>query len=415
MRFAFVACLLVAVAGAWAEDGEEPDGKPPEGRSLSREEAIRLLNGLGAEHHYDRLRHMRRIERCGRLGIVSLSKFWTGTRTSMWGRRLILDWLDKRGRCEEAISLLKEMVRTEEDEFLLRREVKMILLFAKNLKVGRESAETVRELLEWLSERRPEKWIKEQYAQAFKELVEAVINGLLNSGALSGSYPGQFDGIKALGPIAVKTLILMIKERHDYSRYAAQALLDILDPSCKDDVKAILADRALEKVLNAETKQVLMAVLWRLGDRGPLDEYLSGVLKEYAEKPHDVVVISRLIHLYGRAHRYGEAEKYQKALIKEQPSVRTHYYNLACYQSMQGKTDEALKSLEKAFAKGYTSVSNYEWMMRDRELDGVKKDPRFRKLLEKYFKDVLKEREENGEKDENGGENGRKKESPKEE
>ena len=56
------------------------------------------------------------------------------------------------------------------------------------------------------------------------------------------------------------------------------------------------------------------------------------------------------------------------------------YYDLACYQSLQGKKKAALNNLEKAFANGW---SNYNHAKSDSDLDNLRKEKRYLEVLSK--------------------------------
>ncbi|MEJ2205012.1 MAG: tetratricopeptide repeat protein [Gemmatimonadota bacterium] len=55
-------------------------------------------------------------------------------------------------------------------------------------------------------------------------------------------------------------------------------------------------------------------------------------------------------------------------------------YNAACLFSVAGKVDRALECLESAMAVGF---GNREWLTRDPDLDAVRPDPRFRRLMQR--------------------------------
>lgn len=57
-----------------------------------------------------------------------------------------------------------------------------------------------------------------------------------------------------------------------------------------------------------------------------------------------------------------------------------YYYDATCYQALQGKKEEALKSFELAYLNGY---SNYNHILKDTDLDNIRKDKEFQKILAK--------------------------------
>lgn len=65
------------------------------------------------------------------------------------------------------------------------------------------------------------------------------------------------------------------------------------------------------------------------------------------------------------------------------PEDATVRYNLACRYALLKQPDLALVTLRKAIELGY---SDFRYMEEDRDLESIRKDPRFRKLLREYRK-----------------------------
>ncbi len=53
-------------------------------------------------------------------------------------------------------------------------------------------------------------------------------------------------------------------------------------------------------------------------------------------------------------------------------------FNAACLYAKDGKKDDALSLLERAFARGY---GNKEWIEKDPDYDSLRNEPRFKALL----------------------------------
>jgi tetratricopeptide (TPR) repeat protein len=64
-------------------------------------------------------------------------------------------------------------------------------------------------------------------------------------------------------------------------------------------------------------------------------------------------------------------------LLPRDPIVR---YNLACSYSLLGNVDEAIAALEAAISLGYR---DFEFLLRDRDLDPIREDARFKRLVER--------------------------------
>lgn len=81
------------------------------------------------------------------------------------------------------------------------------------------------------------------------------------------------------------------------------------------------------------------------------------------------------------------------SLYKEQPEdiqkdyeqlAGSAYYDIACYQALQGKKKEALKNLENCYKYGW---SNYAHIQTDTDLDGLRKEKKFLEIAAKMKKD----------------------------
>ena len=66
------------------------------------------------------------------------------------------------------------------------------------------------------------------------------------------------------------------------------------------------------------------------------------------------------------------------SLIPNDPDIQ---YNLACRYALLHQPDLALETLGHAVAIGYR---DFRYMIQDRDLESIRKDPRFRKLIRKY-------------------------------
>lgn len=72
-----------------------------------------------------------------------------------------------------------------------------------------------------------------------------------------------------------------------------------------------------------------------------------------------------------------------KRLVSLRPEDPTARYNLACRYALLQQPDLALATLREAIELGYR---DFRHMQEDRDLESIRKDPRFRKLLREYQK-----------------------------
>ena len=78
------------------------------------------------------------------------------------------------------------------------------------------------------------------------------------------------------------------------------------------------------------------------------------------------------------AKEYEQGLEILEATLVDYPENPFLYYNMACCESLMGRKDEALKHLKKALAAHQPFV---ELARDDRDLDPVREDPRFEKLV----------------------------------
>ncbi len=70
-----------------------------------------------------------------------------------------------------------------------------------------------------------------------------------------------------------------------------------------------------------------------------------------------------------------------QVLVQLRPQDPDAHYNLACRYALMLQPDLALETLRQAVTLGY---SDFRYMIQDRDLESLRKDPRFRALLREY-------------------------------
>jgi hypothetical protein len=68
-------------------------------------------------------------------------------------------------------------------------------------------------------------------------------------------------------------------------------------------------------------------------------------------------------------------------LVTVRPTDPTAHYNLACRYALLKQRDKAITTLRRAVELGYR---DFEFMKEDHDLDSIRKDPRFRKLMKEF-------------------------------
>jgi tetratricopeptide (TPR) repeat protein len=101
-----------------------------------------------------------------------------------------------------------------------------------------------------------------------------------------------------------------------------------------------------------------------------------------SDHPDFIDVLIPLGDAYTRRglHQKGLAVDMKLAsLLPDDPVV---FYNLACSHALLGSRRQALAALSRALRLGYR---DREWLERDKDLDGIRHLPAFKKLTGKYF------------------------------
>jgi tetratricopeptide (TPR) repeat protein len=121
--------------------------------------------------------------------------------------------------------------------------------------------------------------------------------------------------------------------------------------------------------------------LARLSDQSQLDfeiEFYGGVLERKADYVDVLRVMGNHLTLKGR---YAQGLAIDKRLVQLRPEDPLAHYNLACSYALLKRPDQAIKTLRLAVELGYR---DFRYMREDRDLESVRRDPRFRQLLREF-------------------------------
>jgi tetratricopeptide (TPR) repeat protein len=163
-------------------------------------------------------------------------------------------------------------------------------------------------------------------------------------------------------------------------------------------------DPTVRTYLIAKLSQYARFSLAKAGIAGPIDSKIAllreraGTALERARTPrlsfgdNDFVTEQawrEAMELYfelGYHHQqldhYDEAEAAYRVVIDgPEPnfSKQSAWYNLACIRALQGRKEEALEALENAVNCGFGDAA---WARRDGDLQSLRDDPRFQKILD---------------------------------
>ena len=140
--------------------------------------------------------------------------------------------------------------------------------------------------------------------------------------------------------------------------------------------------RALEIAPDdAEYLNLLGQTYTQTGNYKAAEKYLRRSLEldpENADSYHDLGNL--LLKLKDRRK---ESLRYFERATELNPDYEWAYYCIACYYSLANKKTKALEYLHKALEKG---MHDKDWIDADHDLDNLRADPRFNKLMAQFFK-----------------------------
>lgn len=81
--------------------------------------------------------------------------------------------------------------------------------------------------------------------------------------------------------------------------------------------------------------------------------------------------------------RYGDSLEMERRIIQLRPGDPLAHYNLACSYALLEQPELAIGTLRKALELGYR---DFRYIHQDHDLDSIRKDARFRKLIREFEK-----------------------------
>jgi hypothetical protein len=116
----------------------------------------------------------------------------------------------------------------------------------------------------------------------------------------------------------------------------------------------------------------------------PLDfeiEFFDRLLARIPDHPEALAAQARNLTLKGRITDGLEVDR---RLVRTRPNDPSAHYRLACRYALLCQADMALRTLRKAVELGFRDFGS---LRKDRDLDPIRKDPRFRSLLKELAND----------------------------
>ena len=106
--------------------------------------------------------------------------------------------------------------------------------------------------------------------------------------------------------------------------------------------------------------------------------FYEGILQRRADYVEVLRVMGNLLTLKGR---FADGLVIDKRLVHLRPNDALAHYNLACSYALLKRPDLSLKTLRRAVELGYR---DFRYMREDRDLESIRRDPRFRQLLREF-------------------------------
>lgn len=117
--------------------------------------------------------------------------------------------------------------------------------------------------------------------------------------------------------------------------------------------------------------------------RAILSSFEVGLSRAVLESnPQDIRALEMLGQALTRAGKHDEALDADLRLADLRPKDPIAFYNLACSYSHLENLDAAFDALHRAFDLGYR---DYRHLLRDPDLENVRRDRRFKRLLDKKW------------------------------
>lgn len=121
--------------------------------------------------------------------------------------------------------------------------------------------------------------------------------------------------------------------------------------------------------------------LARLVNQSQIEFELAFFTAVLTERPDFVEALKAHAKNLATAKRHSEGLRVDQRITQLRPQDSLARYNLACSLALTRQYDEALAELRTAVELGYR---DFTFMKQDRDLDAIRKDPRFRALVREY-------------------------------
>ncbi|HEY3226378.1 MAG TPA: HEAT repeat domain-containing protein [Planctomycetota bacterium] len=374
--------------------------------------AIPALGKIRSEKVYDRLAELYRSDKNPEV------------------RKVCFEYLETVGLRAEA-----ELIRALKDEDLgiRRRAIRALGLAQSEMAIGPladllqdlkpEIGQAAREALaaigpkavEFLQEGVAAKRVRKEDANEVigihhQIVVEKILDGMISEEGSTGTYPGQFVELERFGRERSLPVLWKIITDPEYTlRFRESGSLPMRYTTYLQCLAILalgeLGDAAVLKQLQGlsfpsgeDRHREQLVALYRLGDKPPLETFVAQELKEgratltgddrltgYRKLLNAALFQSR-VGLKAEAFKtYGELVAAIEG-AKDQAEFQDYaaaLYNIACLHAGAGRKAEAVAALGRAVEAGFR---DFDWITRDRDLDPIREEEGYKKILAGYEK-----------------------------
>ncbi|MFH1421671.1 MAG: hypothetical protein ABIH42_03015 [Planctomycetota bacterium] len=341
----------------------EPADKSPDVRPVSQEELNEIVKKLASDFLYDRETAKKKLLALGNAGkeaakIALLSE-------NFRSRISAIEILSNSVTKEDIATIINSLL---DKEFSVSCAAKSALV-----NIGIPAIEQLENEIKAADKQRKEV-LSSIINVIYEELVKFIITEFSRTKASHGHFPGQYEKITSLGKIVTPALIkIALEGESNIRQHAIRALGELGDKNAINALKEIVAKSAPRNPNQIDSDAIVAAcILYKLGEKETLTEIIN---KSSLSR-------SRQATLYAYAGAYDKAEELMKLdMASTEPQAGDHF-NLACMLAMQNKNEEAVWEIQISLKKGFLDV---EWYKLDREIDNIRKEPKFKELMKQYF------------------------------
>ncbi|MBA4366419.1 MAG: hypothetical protein C0403_02140 [Desulfobacterium sp.] len=202
--------------------------------------------------------------------------------------------------------------------------------------------------------------------------------------------PDYANAHLALGNVLFKIGMIQKAETHYVNALKtnpnlteAKTNLDIIQSYIKKIDTSV--HRINEQIIQTPKNHLLY---YHLGELYEKKEEVSAAFVQYQKantlEPFFIPAIQRLAILHAARKEYDQSIFYLKQMIKFQPEVNKHYYNIACIYAKQDNIKESILWLSKAIRRGY---SNWQTIKTDPDLKNIRKTKDFKTIMETNYRE----------------------------